>query len=877
MKPVLIYVRPLDQTTGQRVEVRIGDGLSAEDYGTGGVPWQPAMITRPTLSIELMSTDMDGTVQAGKASFEINLRSLRGIDAPELLYWKGAQVIIRSNGVLEGPSAVPDFWGYITGGSPDRDTGRLKLNAEVSTAFLDQNMLTLEFTGGGGALGDPTKRGVLKPAGFGAQGNIEPVWFDLTRYIGQIDGYGNTLAINWLGEGLSSFGPPVADYPTYAALAAGIDNHQVPPGRWGTCIAEGMVGLGAPPVGVITCHATFGANRIGAMMKRLLLTHAKVPAERVDTAAFDQLDALVPRPVHYWTADQVNVKERCEALAASCNATPLVTFQNKVTVTRATVSAPVATLDRSGSVAPRVKGWATADVDPPFAQLKARAARPALVMSFDQVNYSDTIVDRGLYYTDTVYRQGNVVYLSNGSKWLFISPIASSGHNPPLPPETSDNYWQQLLPPTTAENITYADGTPIEDLKPSQPGADVTGDNTSKDTLSVSGRAGVDVITGIDTNTMAVLEQALRQEDLAAITDARTFVEGQPVSTYFLNFRNEQIGNVANLGAMIAGVSNAFGPVNTALNAQVQINAAADLKFNTQAETNVRTNSKFVVVNSTFSLLGAKTEDGTGWVLSLDTVQIGNGKTLAQKFDQIGVDNGIVAGSVSTLAETVVALDGRVNSQYTLAVTAGGRVAGFTVGNTGIVRSITFLTDNFTIASDDNGVAFSPFSISNGVVYMREVVVSKLTIGAVDTTNLTSNSIRNFYSTELASNFTVPTNNGQKARLLTLTVSKQFADSAIRIEALMRPRPARDYACMFQFGRNSGGDDIVMDTLQFWAASAEIDNVRSLRIPVSFGRSFFGIPVGSHTFFVDIIAVGGGNAQSFVEAGSNLDIEERKR
>jgi hypothetical protein len=82
-----------------------------------------------------------------------------------------------------------------------------------------------------------------------------------------------------------------------------------------------------------------------------------------------------------------------------------------------------------------------------------------------------------------------------------------------------------------------------------------------------------------------------------------------------------------------------------------------------------------------------------------------------------------------------------VNTRYTLALNANGKIAGMYFGNTGVVSRLVFLTDEFSIASETDGVVVSPFSIVGGVVYMTEVVVSKLTIGAVDTVNLAPNSV----------------------------------------------------------------------------------------------------------------------------------------
>src|SRR6478735_3458551 len=137
MKPVLITLRPLNARTSQREDIRVADGPTADTYGTAGLVWQAALTRRPTMSIELMSTDMDGKVQAGQARFEISLPLLQHADARRM-YWKGASVVIHNTGVLEGPTAIPDFWGYITDADPDLATGRLSVTAQVSTAFIDK-------------------------------------------------------------------------------------------------------------------------------------------------------------------------------------------------------------------------------------------------------------------------------------------------------------------------------------------------------------------------------------------------------------------------------------------------------------------------------------------------------------------------------------------------------------------------------------------------------------------------------------------------------------------------------------------------------------------------------------------------------------------
>jgi hypothetical protein len=477
MKPLLIAAQPLNVPANARQVVRIGDSPVAEGYGLGNANWEPAVAQRPTLSIELMSPDMDGKVQAGQARFSLLLSQLQTAGDLTKLYWQGAPVTISTAAELSLNRAVTEFVGSISTARPDLETGVLTLEATAS--------MTGEFTGGGGILGEAASRGTLWPAGFGANEYIEPVWFDTINNIGMIDGYGNTLTIDRLMEGASDMGARVADYADYNALKAAIVAKVIKPGQWGSCVAQGLVGLGAPPAGKIGVNATFGGGKPGSLCRRLLEVHAAIPAGSIDTAAFDaltaQVEALLGRaaPVHYWLSQQREVKDLLEAMAASCNATPIVTFQGKVSITRAVVGASVATLDRSGATDPRVLNWKKGDIQPPFYKLKARTARPATVLSRDQVNFIDDFVPMGVYDVTTVYRAGNTVFKTDGSEWLYINATAAAGQAMPAtayPPAAlaANAYWQQIQPGTA-----YADGTSIEALKPAQAGADKTSLNSS--------------------------------------------------------------------------------------------------------------------------------------------------------------------------------------------------------------------------------------------------------------------------------------------------------------------------------------------------------------------------------------------------------------
>lgn len=602
MKPVLISITPLDTRNNARVTLRVADAGTGEAFGTGGLEWEPAVVQRPQLSQELFDPDLTGKFQTGRMRFAVNTTMLN-FARPDELYWKGANVVLHTDGLLYGPNSVPEFVGFIVDADRDPDKNRVTITAEVSTYLIDRPLLTKTFTGGGGIGGDPGKRGAYLPAGFGSVKNIEVVWFDQVRNIGMIDGYANTVSIDWCGEGLNSLGPRFANYSTYAALAAAIDAGTVPPGRWATCVAEGLVGLGAPPTGPITVHAVFGTNRAGALMRRIAQTHAGVATASIDTAAFTALDAAVPRAVHYWTVDQRGCLDLWEAIARSVNASPLVTLQGRLSVTRAVFTASKGTIDLNGNSTPRVLRSLSNSPDAPVYQMAARAARPARVLSYSEVNYVDTIEDRGLYNAATTYAAGNIVWLSNGSQWLYTNTTATKGNSPAaiVPPATSNAYWTQMQPPKTATDFTYADGRTIEELQPAE--ADATNSADPNSAFGPDKTVG-ETIDSIDKAHFIQYQDILQQAEEGARRKAADLFQG------------------VNTGVMLKRVEE---------------------KRSTFEE------QYFEVM----SFLGAIDRTRNAFVFNADKVLISPGQTLASSFQLVEINTETVRASVSSLSEVV--------------------------------------------------------------------------------------------------------------------------------------------------------------------------------------------------------------------------------
>lgn len=472
MTPILALIRPLNKATGARVDIRAGSAAEATAYSLNNGGWERMFTTRPRITQALMSPDLDGKLQLPSLDTTITLRQMTQFGPYTDLYWTGAPITIWSVADLAWDRRKTEFFGLLDSAKLDLDTMQLSLSATGDRTRLDRPLLTAEFTGGGGALGDPGMRGTKKPAGFGVMENIEWVVFDATYNIGMLDGYGNLLSVQRCMEGLNDLGAPVANYANYAALKSAIVAGQVPKGRWATCIAEGMVGLGAPPAGRITFNATFGSTKPGAIIQRWLTVHAQNTVDQLDVASFNAIDAAIGYDQRAHFKDQQQVSDLIEQMCRPLNCTPIVLPNGLISVTRAGPSSPVATLNRRGG-SPRATDWKVTDPIDPIYQVAYRAARPGVVMSYDEVNYVDDIIDRGLYSGTETYRAGHLVWLANGSSWLYINATPAAGHAPPTS-GTADAWWQRLTPPNTAADFTYSTGQTLESLRPQEAGANVT-------------------------------------------------------------------------------------------------------------------------------------------------------------------------------------------------------------------------------------------------------------------------------------------------------------------------------------------------------------------------------------------------------------------
>src|SRR5690606_37139057 len=126
-----------------------------------------------------------------------------------------------------------------------------------------------------------------------------------------------------------------------------------------------------------------------------------------------------------------------------------------------------------------------------------------------------------------------------------------------------------------------------------------------------------------------------------------------------------------------------------------------------------------------------------------NTVQIGGGETLAQRFTEIGTVTADTEANVSTLMEAVIDPDGSGRAKYVLSVTAGGAIAGIVATADGGESSLAFQADTFTFVDPNGDNPIVPLSYADGRWKMTDVYIEKLEVGAVTRSTIDPGAVTN--------------------------------------------------------------------------------------------------------------------------------------
>jgi hypothetical protein len=395
--PVLVELDLLDAGTGTRVKLRLTDANDARVTTLDDKAWIPAVGVPSIAAESYFDGNFQQAVARPSATFTASISAIRKhYPTAMALHWEAAPVCMW-HGKAGQPFAQ---WHRIfTGRVTDFPTvdGNFNIKADAENSGLASNVLTRTYTGGGGNEGTIDLTGRPKPWLAGKCLNVEPIAIDQVYNVHQFHGYGPILAVDDLLERGSSFGPSLGNYPSYAALVAAT----VPEGRWATCLAEGMIRLGAPPAGVITGDvrgdnpATGFIETTGAVLMRIMANAGMTTAD-YSVESFTALDAdLSSWPnqgrIGLFISGQETVENLAARMVAPCNAV-------------AQVEAP------SGQLVVRRIGIGATSIVTVGGEPSPRVVHPALPSS---------ITVEGTLYQDSA---GNLSqYL--GDVWQFGAPV----------------------------------------------------------------------------------------------------------------------------------------------------------------------------------------------------------------------------------------------------------------------------------------------------------------------------------------------------------------------------------------------------------------------------------------------------------------------
>jgi hypothetical protein len=447
MLGAVILIEGYDPVAGAPVSLYAGSHDDADVCHLNGWTWWPAIAKLPTLRYDLFDGAFAGQIAAPSSSLTLrtepwpNLGRYQLADA-RLRLWTGEVGAAWATWTLR-------FDGRLTG-QPTLQDGVADFAFAVDDRWLDKALLGT-YAGTTGIEGPAALKGQVKPLALGAPRYAAGTLIDSVANIFQVSAFG-IAGVEAALERLARFGPAQGDYATYAALVAAV----LPAGTWATCLAYGLVRFGAPPAGQVSfllqgdsAGAEGWVRRPGRIIRRLATIAGG--AGRTDDASLNALDAARPYNLSIYLDQQTTAREVIQSIAASLNCVAGVSWTGQLFIAPVAIGAADVVLAADGSSLPPVQSVQQLEIAAPFQKLAMAAERAWTVHALDEIAFTATLVDVGTYNPATTYREGNVVTLASGARYLYINAAPSAGNAPP-----TAAYWSQLA---AAAIVDYANVT----------------------------------------------------------------------------------------------------------------------------------------------------------------------------------------------------------------------------------------------------------------------------------------------------------------------------------------------------------------------------------------------------------------------------------
>ncbi len=510
--PVVVQIDAYDPVGGLPVTLRAG---SLDEPGVchlGDMLWWPALSKLPTLRYDLFDGSFAAQITAPTSSLTLQIEQWPdfgryALANARIRLWTGAAGTDWSAWTLRFDGRV-SAQPKVAGAAASVDFG-------VDDSWLDAALLTT-YAGTTGIEGSAELKGQAKPLALGAPRYVPGKLIDSINSVFQISAYGAIGGVEAALEKLARFSAPVGDRPSYASLVAA----DIPAGRWATCRASGLVRFGAPPEGLITFLAQGDiagsdgwARTPGKLIRRLATLSGG--AGKIDDASLNALDAARPYNLSLYVEEQTTARELIQRIAAGCNAVAGVSWTGKLFVLPIELGRASLTLSADGSTLPPVRSVEQIAIQAPWRKLAIGAERTWTVHALSDIAFTAALVDVGAYDAETTYREGNIVSLPDGSRWLYIGTTPAAGRRPSV---ADADHWSSLNPATKAGDIAYDDGRTLEDLKPAEPGATNSADPNSP--FGSGGKKVMDALQMMERVPQIAAQIEPIKTDVSALKDA---------------------------------------------------------------------------------------------------------------------------------------------------------------------------------------------------------------------------------------------------------------------------------------------------------------------------------------------------------------------
>jgi hypothetical protein len=452
MNVTLIRIDAQD-ASGTAVPVRIASHDIPEACHLGGEEWEPALATLPDFALDFFGGAFAGQVTAPRTGFTVTARGLAGFTGSPATRPRFADARVRIwTGDITSPATVDlgpltlRFDGRITG-EPDVDEAAriARFDAAVQDSWADKPLLAL-FAGTGGIEGPADLTGQVEPLVLGNARFCGGTLIDNVDNIWMVSN-GPVQAVNAVYDRLASLGASAGNFANLAALKAA----SIPNGGWGTCLALGLVRLGAPPDGRVSFDVS-GSNsgtggyvrRPGAMIRRI----ADLAGGTVNASSLTALDTARPYNLALQLREQVSARDVIAQIADSVGAVAGVSLRGELFAQALAIGTPSDTLAPDDTSAMRVLPVEELAKAAPSWRLATEAELTFEVHSADEAAFNYRW--QGEYAAARVYRRDDVVTGPDGAAWAYINAAPAAGQTLPVWPVTSNAHWRLFQAPAGA-------------------------------------------------------------------------------------------------------------------------------------------------------------------------------------------------------------------------------------------------------------------------------------------------------------------------------------------------------------------------------------------------------------------------------------------